>query len=183
MKTQLALVLAIVASPSFADSLSLDLNDDALRLNYLHSLNQHYQADVSWTHVKDLGNTFSGGLSLVQKFNNDLTGLIGGKAIFQQHNDLPDGTAIAVGGTLRVTPTANKNVAVAASAYFAPNVLSFGDMDNYREFEIRGEYNVSPQLTTYIGYRNNRADYDNNHVKANGVKLYDGAMIGGEFHF
>lgn len=183
MKTKLALVLAIIAGPTFADSLSLDLNDDALRLNYQHSLDKNYQTDISWIHVKDLGNTFSGGLNLVQKFNNDLTALIGGKAIFQQHDDLPDGTAIAVGGTLRVTPAANKNVAVAASAYYAPNVLSFGDMDNYREFEVRGEYNVSPQLTAYVGYRNNRADYKAGGVEANGVKLYDGAMIGGEFHF
>lgn len=183
MKTQLAFILAIVAAPSFADSLSLDLNDDALRLNYLHSLNQNYEADVSWIHVKDLGNTFAGGLNLVQKFNNDLTGKIGGKAIFQQHDHLPDGTAIAVGGILRVTPAANKDIAVSASAYFAPNVLSFGDMDNYREFEIRGEYRVSPQLTAYVGYRNNRADYKHHSTEVNGVKLYDGAMIGGEFHF
>jgi hypothetical protein len=88
--------------------------------------------------------------------NNDISANIGGKAIFQQHDHLPDGTAIAIGGSLRLTPAANKNFAVMASAYFAPNVLSFGDMDDYQEFEIRGEYKVSEQLTGYVGYRNNQ---------------------------
>ena len=70
-----------------------------------------------------------------------------------------------------------------ASAYFAPNVLSFGDMDDYQEFEIRGEYKVSEQLTGYVGYRNNRADYDTNNVKIKNADLYDGVMIGGQFNF
>ncbi|PTQ90801.1 YfaZ family outer membrane protein [Agitococcus lubricus] len=174
-----AIVLASLASYATADNLSLDLNDDALRINYQHSIDANYQSDFAWTHVKDLGNSFSAGLGLNQQFNNDLSGAIGGKAVFQQHDDLPDGTAIAIGGTLRVTPAADKKLAIAASLYLAPNVLSFGDMDNYREFELRGEYKVSEQLTGYVGYRNNRADYD----QANGVKLYDGAMIGAQFHF
>jgi hypothetical protein len=179
MKAPIALLLAVIASPSFADSLALDLNDNSLRLNYQHSLDTNYQADAAWIHTKDLGNTVTAGLNLKQTLNNDITALIGGKAVFQQHDTLPDGTAIAIGGTLRVTPAANKNVAVSLSGYFAPNVLSFGDMDNYRELELRGEYQVSEQLTAYVGYRNNRADYGN----LGSHNLYDGAMIGGEFHF
>lgn len=179
MKAQLALVLALIASPSFADSLSLDLNDNSLRLNYQYSLDKNYQTDAAWIHTKDLGNTFTAGLNLKQTLNNDISALIGGRAVFQQHDILPDGTAIAIGGTLRITPAANKNVAVSLSGYFAPNVLSFGDMDNYRELELRGEYQVSEQLTAYVGYRNNRADYGN----LGSHNLYDGAMIGGEFHF
>ena len=183
MKVQLALVLALIASPSFADSLSLDLNDNSLRLNYQYSLDKNYQTDAAWIHSKDLGNTFTAGLNLKQTLNNDISALIGGKAVFQQHDNLPDGAANAIGGTLRVTPATNKNVAVSLSGYFAPNVLSFGDVDNYRELELRGEYQVSEQLTAYVGYRNNRADYNLSGVKSKGVELYDGAMIGAEFHF
>lgn len=183
MKKYVALILAILATPSFADNLALDLNDDALRLNYQHSLDKNYKTDFAWTHVKDFGNTFSAGLTLTQSLNNDITADIGGKAIFQQHDDWPDGTAIAIGGALRVTPAANKNFAVMASAYFAPNVLSFGDMDDYQEFEVRAEYKVSDQLTAYVGYRNNRADYETHNSKINNVDLYDGAMIGGQFNF
>jgi len=181
MKATFTLLLALVAANSaFADNLSLDLNNDALRISYQNTLNANYQTEAAWVHVEDLGNTFTGGLTLTQTFNNDLSAQLGGKAVFQQHDDLPDGTAIAVGGTLRVTPAANKSVAVALSAYFAPNVLSFGDMNNYRELEVRGEYHVSEQLTAYVGYRNNRADYEDT---AKGAKLYDGAMIGGQFNF
>lgn len=183
MKAKLALLLAALSGPVLADNLALDLNNDAVRVSYQHNLDKNYQTDLAWTHVKDLGNTFAGGLALVQNINNDIKATLGGKAVFQQHDDLPDGTAIAVGGSLRVTPAANKKVAVAASAYFAPNVLSFGDMDNYREFEIRGEFVASEQLTAYVGYRNNRADYESHNVKADSVKLYDGVMVGGEFHF
>lgn len=183
MKKYVALILATLATPSFADSLALDLNDDALRLNYQHSLDKNYVTDFAWTHVKDLGNTFSTGLTLTQSLNNDISAHIGGKAIFQQHDHLPDGTAIAIGGVLRVTPAANKNIAVMASAYFAPNVLSFGDMNDYREIEVRAEYKVSEQLTGYFGYRNNRADYETNNIKIKNADLYEGIMIGAQFNF
>lgn len=180
--TLIALSCALSTSV-FADNLSLDLNDDALRLNYQHSLDKNYQTDFAWTHVKDLGDSVSVGLTLTQSLNNDITAYIGGKALFQQHDHLPDGTAIAVGGALRITPAANKNVAVVASAYFAPDVLSFGDMENYQELELRGEYKVSEQLTAYVGYRNNSADYSANSVKVKDIDLYDGFMVGGQFKF
>lgn len=184
MKKFATIVLGCVLSTtSLADNLSLDLNDDALRLNYQHNLDKNYQTDFAWTHVKDLGDSLSAGLTLTQSLNNDITAYIGGKALFQQHDHLPDGTAMAVGGALRITPAANKNVSLMASAYFAPDVLSFGDMENYQELEIRGEYKVSEQLTAYAGYRNNSADYSANSVKVKNIDLYDGFMIGGQFKF
>ena len=70
MKVQLALVLALIASPSFADSLSLDLNDNSLRLNYQYSLDKNYQTDAAWIHSKDLGNTFTAGLNLKPRHEN-----------------------------------------------------------------------------------------------------------------
>lgn len=179
MKAKLLALVTLIASPVFADSLSLDLNNDALRLNYSHGFAKNYTSDFAWVHVKDQGNTFTGGINLTQKLSNDLDAIIGGKAVFQQHDILEDGTAVAVGGGLRFTPPANRKVSIAGSLYFAPNVLSFGDMKNYQEFELRGEYAFSDQLTGYAGYRNNQADYD----KRKNVDLYDGLMVGGEFHF
>ena len=184
MKPYAALILTCMFSTTcLADNLSLDLNDDALRLNYQHSLDKNYQADFAWTHVKDLGDSLSAGITLTQTLNNDITAYLGGKALFQQHDHLPDGTAIAVGGALRVTPAANKNIALVGSAYFAPDVLSFGDMENYQELELRGEYKVSDQLTAYVGYRNNSADYSANSIKVKNIDLYDGFMVGGQFKF
>ncbi|MFO1391199.1 MAG: YfaZ family outer membrane protein [Agitococcus sp.] len=183
MKKYIALALTCLSTYSFADSASLDLNNDALRLSYQHGLSKNYDADFSWTHVKDAGNTFAAGFMLTQVLNNDISAQIGGKALFQQHDKLPDGTAMAVGGSLRITPAANKNIALTGSLFFAPNVLSFGDMDNYQELEIRGEYTFSPQLVGYAGYRNNSADYDVNGTKLKNVDLYDGVMIGAQFKF
>ena len=65
-------------------------------------------------------------------------------------------------------------------------MLSFGDMDDYREVEIRGEYKLSEQFIAYAGYRNNSADYNVNGVKIKknkNVDLYDGMMFGGQFKF
>ena len=183
MNAKFLALAVLIAGPVLADSLSLDLNNDALRLNYGHDFSKNYTADIAWVHVKDLGNTFTGGINLRQTLNSDLSAVIGGKAVLQQHNHLPEGTAIAVGGGLRLTPPSAKQFSIAGTVYYAPNVLSFGDMDNYREFELRGEYAFSEQLTGYAGYRNNRADYENGNIKAKGVELYDGIMIGGQFNF
>jgi hypothetical protein len=49
MKKYVALILATLATPSFADNLALDLNDDALRLNYQYSLDKNYNTDFAWT--------------------------------------------------------------------------------------------------------------------------------------
>ena len=189
MKPRIVALLTLCAGPVFADSLSLDLNNDALRVNYAHDFSRNYTSDFAWIHVKDLGksndsgNTFTGGINLRQKINNDVSATIGGKVVFQQHDKYPDGTAMAVGVGVRFTPPANRSVGISGSLYYAPNVLSFGDMNNYRELELRGEYAFSDQLTGYVGYRNNRADYDYNGGSVNSVKLYDGVMVGGEFHF
>lgn len=183
MKKFITLALACISCHSFADSASLDLNNDALRLSYQHSLTKNYESEFAWVHVKDVGNTLSGGFTLAQALNNDITAHIGGKALFQQHDNLPDGMAIAVGGSLRVTPAANKNIALTGSLFFAPNVLSFGDMDNYQEIEIRGEYKFSDQLIAYAGYRNNSADYNMSGIKTKDVDLYDGVMVGAQFKF
>ena len=183
MKKYIALALACFTSHSFADSASVDLNNDALRLSYQHSLAKNYDVDLAWVHVKDLGNTVSAGLVLKQTLNNDITASVGGKALFQQHDTLPDGMAMAVGGSVRITPAANKNIALTGSLFFAPNVLSFGDMDNYQEIEIRGEYQFSPQLVAYAGYRNNSADYNVNGAKDKNRELYDGVMFGAQFKF
>ena len=183
MKKYIALALACFSTHSFADGASLDLNNDALRLSYQHTLAKNYDADFAWVHVKDVGNTVSAGLLLAQALNNDITASVGGKALFQQHDKQPDGMAMAVGGALRITPAANKNIALTGSLFFAPNVLSFGDMDDYREVEIRGEYQFSPQLVAYAGYRNNTADYNVNGVKVKNVDLYDGMMFGAQFKF
>ena len=63
------------------------------------------------------------------------------------------------------------------------DLLSFGDMDNYQEIEIRGEYQFSPQLVAYAGYRNNSADYNVNGAKDKNRELYDGVMFGAQFKF
>ncbi|MBK9186504.1 MAG: hypothetical protein IPM78_09635 [Moraxellaceae bacterium] len=46
MKKYIALALACFTSHSFADSASVDLNNDALRLSYQHSLAKNYDADL-----------------------------------------------------------------------------------------------------------------------------------------
>lgn len=190
MKRHLAVLLALCAGPAMAESLSLDLNNDALRLNYSHDLSRNYTTDFAWVHVKELGNAkasgnaFTGGITLRQPLRGtDLTALIGGKVVLQQHDSFPGGTAIAVGGGLRFVPPTARDVGIVGTVYYAPNVLSFGNMANYTEFELRGEYTFSDQLTGYAGYRNNRADYDKSGVHYSDIKLYDGFMVGGEFRF
>lgn len=183
MKAPFALLFAVVASPVLADSLALDVNNDAVKLNYANELNKNYEADFAWTHVKDKGNNLSAGFSLKQDINSLLVANIGGKAIFQHNQHLPDGSVLAVGGRLTFTPYALRQLKLSAEAYFAPNVLSFGDIENYRETELRAAYQFSDQLTGFVGYRNYQADYKDNGYKLNDVRLYDSGMIGAEFHF
>ncbi len=56
-------------------------------------------------------------------------------------------------------PQANR-FGVGGHLYFAPDVLSFSDAEQFREVEIHASYNVIQDADVYIAYRNIQGEYD-----------------------
>lgn len=78
---------------------------------------------------------------------------MGGKVFAATLGGNEDALALALGGHLRYSPRPAPRMALAGEAFYAPNIVSFMDMDNFWELAARLEYEVLPQAAAYIGYR------------------------------
>lgn len=85
--------------------------------------------------------------------------------------------ALALGGWYRYTlPQANR-ISIYGSIYYAPEVLSFTNLDHMYTYEFRAEYMTMRNARAYISYGKTVAVYENNsRVEANkGFAI--GAMV------
>jgi len=71
------------------------------------------------------------------------------------------------------------NISLHAAAYYAPSVLSFGNVDGQYELDSKVQYRVTPNMAFYVGYRKIAYEYDN----ARDFTFEDGVYIGGKFRF
>lgn len=71
-----------------------------------------------------------------------------------------DGMAVGLGGFYRFTfPKANR-FSVYGSLYYAPEVLSFQNIDNMYQAEIRGEYRTLRNARVFVRYGLTNVDLD-----------------------
>ena len=68
----------------------------------------------------------------------------------EENNDV---FALAFGLDARLNLARNRGLAVVGSAYWSPDVLTFGSADNLRDFMARAELQLTNQLLGFGGYR------------------------------
>ena len=156
--------ITLLCAQVLADELDFSFNSDALRLQYVHALGSSgLNVDGGWLHNSDNGDVLHGGLHLVDLASSGRDKIeagIGGRFVYT-NGDISgqDGYAVPVGGFVRYTPQAINRLSVSGSLYYAPSILSLGDMDKYQEFSVRVSYNVLRQADVYLGARYVRGDY------------------------
>ena len=84
----------------------------------------------------------------------------------KQEDDLS--LALALGGWYRYTlPEANR-ISIYGSLYYAPEVLSFTNLDHMYTYEFRAEYMTMRNARVYLSYGKTTAIYDDNsRIEAN----------------
>ncbi|MEN7343793.1 MAG: YfaZ family outer membrane protein [Pseudomonadota bacterium] len=152
------LILAATASSGHAAELDLNLNDDAARLSFASDVTaRKLRYDIGWLHHQDRGDVIHAGLHLTGEASGGQSPVIGGlggklfiidSSIFNQ-----DAVALGIGGFVRYTLPEYNRINLYGHAYFAPDVLAFGDGDQYQELEARIGYNVLREADVYIGLR------------------------------
>jgi hypothetical protein len=157
--------LLVVSAPALAASgLDLNLNNDAVRMTVDFDLSNNLVADASWLHHQDRGNVAGGGLHVT----GDATGGrdpvragLGGRLLWADSSvgGEDDGIALPIGGFVTYTIPQYNRFVVGGSVYYAPDVLSFGDMTKYQEFNAWGGYSVLRQGQVYLGVRSIKADF------------------------
>lgn len=165
-----------------AEKLDFNLSDEAFLLRYTGpATSGGMQLDYGLLHQEDDVYVGSLGLHLVDNAGTDKTPFqvgLGGRLQYVE-TDPASGGAITIGAWGRYTFPGADRFALAGSIYFAPDVTSFGDLENYLEFGIRAEYEVLRNASLYLGYRNVEADFD----VFDDAELDDGLHLGMQFNF
>jgi len=158
--------IGVLCAQVFADEVDLSLNSDALRLQYVYEMESTgLNVDGGWLYNSDNGDVLHVGLHLVDLASSGRDTLeagLGGRFVYTNGDfTQQSGLAVPIGGFLRFVPRAIDRLSVSGSAYFAPAILSLGDMDQYQEYSFRVGYNVLREADVYAGARYVKGAYKN----------------------
>lgn len=175
------LIGVALAAPVAADSLDINLHDDALRITYATgAFQQGLDLDMGYLYAKNRGQTghvAHVGLQVAGQNWSDQGEFdvgLGGRLVYTDTRS-GDGANLALGGTVRFSPI--NLVGFNAALFYAPNITSFMDSERYKEWSVSVDYQLLARGFVYLGYRNvesrieNRGTHeidDNVHV---GMKL------------
>jgi|AZIK01.1.fsa_nt_gi hypothetical protein len=170
-------------------SLDLSLSDDNVRLAYdATQLSTGMHINAALLHNSSDGDIISGGLHVVDVRNNqnDLYIGVGGNAyaviVDNEKDGVEDanGAAIGVGGFFRYSMPFNRNLALAGYVYYAPPVISFSEVENMVDSDIRIQYNLLPTAHLYTGFRYTSIQFENANSR---YKLGEGLHLGFKLDF
>jgi predicted porin len=183
----LAISLMSVTSVVLADTLDVGLSDTTAQFKYGVASGLSGKSEVYAELMYNDANSVIGGVGLLVA-NDEMTvpGLtigIGAKALAATTKETPsrqNASALALGAQVRYELPAERRVAFAGEAYFAPKIITFGDADRYQQYGARAEFSISPQLQVYAGYRKTWF-----HLKDSGANavLINGPHVGVQLSF
>lgn len=158
------LALAALAAPGTASAAAfdIDLSNNAARADYRFAITDSgLYGDFGLLHHENDGDMLFGGIQLVGdagKGAEAFTVGLGARLVNIDANVI-DGTALGIGGFFRYVVPEYNRFAFGGHVYIAPKVTSFGDMERYLEYGVRGEYRVMEKASVYLGLREVRADF------------------------
>lgn len=182
-----ALSLIAASNTALADTFDINLRDTAAQFQYSAAMGTSTLGKSSM-HIGYLYTSHSNsnsyadfGMLVKDEVSPNTPGLsvgVGVKGVLAKAST-KSATAVALGGLVHYAPPAIPKVGLVASAYWSPNILTFGDADRTVETGMRVEYEVIPQATAYVGYRK-----INLGLKSTGdAKLEEGMHIGVRLSF
>ncbi|GAB1257530.1 YfaZ family outer membrane protein [Aurantivibrio plasticivorans] len=104
----------------------------------------------------------------------EISGSLGGKAMLIDA-DIVDGGALALGGEFRWY--FHPEISLQVRGHLAPSVLSFGDVDRYRELGVHVAFDLIPNTHIYVGVKTAEAKFEGFKRDA---EFQDGINIGFE---
>ena len=177
-KSLVALTLLTLSVFSYAGgSLDLSLSDTSARIGWdATKVSSGLHLNAALLHEKDEGNMANLGLHVVdiRKQKSHLYIGIGGNA-YVFNNDDTNGGAVGVGGFFRYKLPVNPDFSLYGYAYYAPPVVSFSEIENLIDADIRIQYDVLTSAHVYLGVRGTSIQFEGQDDR---YSLADGAHIG-----
>lgn len=173
MKTKIALLmLASLSLTAQATNFNLGLNDDVISTDLQMDLNPSANLLMGYLYSNDEGQMFS----VAAHMSHDAGAHhfeIGPKFSRYWAKNSSNGSVVSIGG--RYSLDLGSNIALKTSAYYAPSVLSFGNVDGQYELDGKIQFQVNQSLGLFAGYRNIRLQYDNSRNNTFDSGFYVGA--------
>ena len=153
-----ASTVAVFSMPALADAFDINLSNDVAQFQYIAPMGNVGQGK-SEGHAGFLYNDkdnllVDAGVLVSNEGDSSALASIGigikGVAAKIEKND---SAALALGAQIRITPADDRKFAIVARAYYAPNIVTFGDAEKYFEAIVRAEYNIMQNASAYVGYR------------------------------
>lgn len=145
-------------APNNARSLELDLSDDTVQLRFdtpTHAGGENSRLIYSLFLSEDRDVVGSAALLLDSNLNfggfHIRFGPQAYAALLNDENE--DVFSLALGVDARFNLVQSRGIAIAGSAFYGPDVLTFGSADNVRDFAVWAEMQVTDRLTALGGYR------------------------------
>jgi hypothetical protein len=156
---------SLPAGLAAAAEVNLDVNNSAAKLLVGVPLSNNLLVDGAWLYHADNGHVLSaaGHITGAASGVDPLQGGLGLRLsyIINDRESEEDGAALALGGFLRYTLPQYDRIHFSGSLYYAPEVLSFSDVDEYYEYGLDAGYSVLKNADVYLGWRTVKADFKN----------------------
>jgi hypothetical protein len=163
-----ALAAALLVSPAFAQraspppverSVELSLSDEAIEARYRSPTDLTGQEDSEVTYAVFLSEDRDLVASAALLFGTNLNlgpleiqlGPQAHAALLDEENN--DVFALSIGGQVRYELVPSRAIAVVGSAFWSPDVLTFGSADNLSDFMARAEIRLAERVIGFAGYR------------------------------
>jgi predicted porin len=183
----LAISLMSVTSIAAADTLDIGLSNTTAQFKYGVPSSLAGKSEIYAELMYNDANSVIGGMGLlVANDEVQVPGLtigVGAKAVAASIKWSPSrktASAVALGAQVRYELPVERRIAFSGELYYAPQIITFGDADSYRQYGARAEFSISPQIQVYAGYRKTWFSLKN--VNGDAV-LINGPHLGVQFSF
>jgi len=156
----------VLCSAVSAGEIDLSFNSDAIRALYLHDFEgRDLSADVGLANNSDRGLVINASLFIsgyASDGDSPLEAGVGlrGAIVDGDHSD-QEGLSAAVGGFFRYALPRMDRVSIRGDLWFAPDILSIGDIEEYKDASIRLQYALLRDADIFVGARYLNAEFDN----------------------
>ncbi|MBL4583293.1 MAG: hypothetical protein JKX83_01630 [Pseudomonadales bacterium] len=151
----------LFSSSLLADAINFNLNDRAFFVEYSHLPDESNAVfSGSLLHHADNGDLISARFHIEQNLydvNKNIIAGIGAKAVAIDANGF-DGGALALSAYLKYKIPQNNKLSIASAFDYAPEVVSFIDLEGFFKAEFTIKYQLIDHASAYIGARSVRLD-------------------------
>lgn len=148
----------LLAETVLANEFDMRISDDAIHANYSISnaasngqfgLGYFYKNEDQAINILNLDLHTKGQTAIA---NLPTTVGIGFQANLFKEDELK-GSAIGIGGSVRVNLPETPGLSIETALHYAPEVLAFGDSDEFRRFRLQLNYRIIENADLSVGYR------------------------------